>query len=104
MGNKKIRKKLTMAGFKGLKVKAKAKSGRGAKSDPTFVVDTVHGSWEELEEALGRLSADDKQAMKDHFNGLIADEDDLGDALFGTADEFKSRLSYLEGDALKTFC
>ena len=37
------------------------------------------------------------------FNNLIEDEDDLGDALFGSADDFKSRMSYLEGDALKKF-
>ena len=92
-----------MAGFKGLKVKAKAKSGRGGR-DAAAIVEACTGAWDDLQEAMeNKLSPEDRAALETHFNELIPDEDDLGTALFGTADEFTSRISYLEDDAAKKF-
>ena len=46
-------------GFTKLKVQAKVKSGRGA-ADAMAVVEAVMESWDDLQAAIEKLSAEDK--------------------------------------------
>ena len=78
-----------------LKVKAKSKSGRG-EVNASAVVDAMRESWSDLQEAIGKLDTSAQDALRAHFNELIEGEEDLGDILFGTADEFDSRVKYLD--------
>ena len=80
-----------------LKVKVKANGARGtlnAKSIFQIVVD----SWSDLSQATNSLSEEEQQAVRDHFNSLIDENDDLGDILFGNdPDEFEQRVLQLDG-------
>ena len=38
-----------------------------------------------------------------HFNGLVKDEGDLGDLLFGEMSDFKERIGFLQEDDLETY-
>ena len=86
-------------GFGHLKVKAKAKSGRGS-TDAAAVEDAVKESWEALKDALDGLSTEDEQEMKDHFNNLIEGDDteDLGDVLFGDLSDFEQKMCALNAE------
>ena len=89
-------------GFGALKVKAKAKSGRGSV-DASAVVDAMMTTWDDLQNAIGNLSEEEQQQLKDHFNGFIDGEDDLGDILFGTAEDFDSRVKFLDDEVQKKY-
>ena len=56
----------------------------------------MRDSWNDLQEALSNLDKDAQESLRNHFNDLIEGEEDLGDILFGTADEFDSRIKYLD--------
>ena len=88
--------------FGKLKVKARCKKGRGAV-DAAAVIDAVMNTWGNLQEAINAMGAEDQQELREHFNNLIEGEDDLGDALFGTADDFDSRLKFLDDDCQQQF-
>ena len=91
-------------GFGHLKVKAKAKSGRGS-TDAAAVEDAVKESWDALKDALDGLSAEDEQEMKDHFNNLIEGDDteDLGDVLFGDLSDFEQKMCALNAEQKTTY-
>ena len=81
-------------GFGQLKVKAKAKSGRGCM-DNQLIEDAITDSWTTLTEALEEAEDDDKAQIKEHFNGFSDGNGNLGDILFGDADGFKSAVADL---------
>ena len=89
-------------GFGALKVKAKAKSGRGSV-DAKAVIDCMKDAWDELQTAISNISEEEQQQLKDHFNGFIDGEDDLGDILFGTAEDFDSRVKFLDDEVQKKY-
>ena len=81
-------------GFGQLKVKAKAKSGRGCM-DAQLIEEALIGSWADLQEAL-QNNPDVKDQVVEHFNNFNEDYDNLGDVLFGDdPDAFKSALDQL---------
>ena len=83
-------------GFGKLKVKCRMRGARGT-ADANSIFRAVIDSWSDLTEATGNLSAEEQQAVRDHFNNLIEDQDDLGDILFGDdADEFEQRVIQLD--------
>ena len=83
-------------GFGKLKVKCRMRGARGT-ADANSIFRAVIDSWSDLTEATGNLSAEEQQAVRDHFNTLIEDQDDLGDILFGDdADEFEQRVIQLD--------
>ena len=88
--------------FGKLKVKAKAKSGRGSV-DAAACIDAVKNTWGDLQAAIATMSENEKDQLKDHFNGLIEDECDLGDILFGSADDFESRLKFLDDEVQQEY-
>ena len=88
--------------FGKLKVKAKAKSGRGSV-DASAVIDAVKETWEPLQNALKEMEEADQKALREHFNNLIDGETDLGEILFGTAEDFESRLKFLDDEVQKEY-
>ena len=89
-------------GLTKLKVNAKVKSGRGS-ADAAAVVDALTEVWEDVQTALNKLTQDEADAIKDHFNKFIDGEDDLGDALFGTSEDFDSRVKFLDDEVQKKY-
>ena len=57
-------------GFGQLKVKAKAKSGRGSL-DAAGIEEAVNDSWDLIQDAVSSLDEAVQQQIKDHFNELI---------------------------------
>ena len=49
------------------------------------------------------MPQDEQDALKDHFNSLIDDEQDLGDILFGSNDGFESRIKFLDDDVVEEY-
>ena len=41
--------------------------------------------------------------IKNHFNALIEDCDDLGDILFGDLDDFKTKVERLNDDEIQSY-
>ena len=83
--------------FGKLKVKARCKAGRGS-IDAVAVIDAVVNTWGDLRNAIDELKPEEKDQLREHFNNLIDDETDLGEILFGTADDFESRLKFLDDE------
>ena len=67
------------------------KRGRGS-ADSVAVVDALTEVWDDVQTALGKLSEEEAEAVKKHFNELVEGEDDLGDCLFGSSEDFDSRV------------
>ena len=88
--------------FGKLKVKARCKKGRGSV-DASAVIDAVMNTWGDLQEAIAGMDKPDQDELREHFNNLVEDEGDLGDVLFGTADDFESRLKFLDDDVQQQF-
>ena len=83
-------------GFGTLKIKAKAKSGRGSV-DAAAIEEAVIEMWDEIVEATNNLAEDEQTDMKKHFNEFLAndDVDNLGDLLFGEVEDFKQAVATL---------
>ena len=89
-------------GFGSLKVKAKAKNGRGSM-DAQLIEDALVDSWETLQDALEEQDEGVDEQIKDHFNSFM-DGKELGTALFGDADDFKAEVATLSAaDKMKFF-
>ena len=90
--------------FGALRVKAKAKSGRG-QIDPGAVVEAMidEENWKALRDAIERLPEEEQDALRDHFNEFLDEQDDLGDILFGDNDDFDSRIKFLDDDQTKKY-
>lgn len=43
------------------------------------MLESLFENWDELRQMLEEKPEDEQEAIKDHFNRLIEDEDDLGD-------------------------
>ena len=78
-------------GFGKLKVKAKAKNGRGSL-DAQLIEEALSDSWDTLQEALQEQDDGIEQQIKEHFNNI---GDELGDILYGDVDDFKNAVSNL---------
>ena len=89
-------------GLTKLKVNAKVKSGRGS-ADAAAVVDALTEVWGEVQTALSKLSDSERDDIKKHFNEYVENEDDLGDSLFGSAEDFDSRVKFLDDEVQKKF-
>ena len=84
--------------FGRLRVKARCKPGRGSV-DASAVIDAMINTWDDLREAIDGLEDAEKDQLREHFNSLLADEDDtLGDILFGSVDDFKQCVDVLQDD------
>ena len=73
--------------FGKLKVKARCKAARGSVNAEA-VVEALTETWDDLSEAVNGLDQEEQDQLKDHFNKFIEDHDDLGEILFGDADDF----------------
>merc|ERR1712010_321727 len=98
-----IIRQITKMGFIRLRLAVKAKSGRG-RADPAAVIDACHSNWSMIHDALTSVGPEDEKAIREYFNTLVDDEDDLGDILFGEdADDFKNRLDLLDAAQQKEY-
>ena len=89
-------------GFGSLKVKAKAKNGRGSM-DAQLIEDALVDSWDTLQDALEEQDAGVEEQIKEHFNNLMEGKP-LGDLLYGDADDFKAEVATMNaGDKMKYF-
>ena len=48
--------------------------------------ETLQENWDDLQNQLNGLEEAEKDMIKEHFNNLIADEEDLGNILFGSVE------------------
>ena|ERR1712013_218157 len=71
--------------FSFLKLRTKIDGKRGS-TDPRSVIELMVEVWNEFSMKITELDSTMQQDIKDHFNGIIEDEDDLGDILFGPVD------------------
>ena len=69
------------------KVKIIVNKGRG-QIDHSAVIDALVEAWEELEDAINSLDEESQNQIRDYFNSVIEDENDLGDILFGDSESF----------------
>ena len=89
-------------GFTKLKVQAKVKSGRGS-ADATAVVEAMMDAWDDLQTAIGKLTPEQKTELENHFNEFLEGEDDLGTILFGSPEDFESRVKFLDDENQKAY-
>ena len=85
-----------------LKIKAKTTGGRGSVNFAT-VVEAMMEVWDELKEAIEDLPEEEQKALRDYFNNFIENEDDLGDILFGTPENFDARVKFLDEAVAKKY-
>ena len=65
-------------------------SGRGALEDPNSQISAFYNTYSDFMKSFNEKADDEKQAFKDHFNGLVAEREDLGDVLTcGSVDDLK---------------
>ena len=76
-----------------------SKNGHGPL-DIAACENAVKESWDDLSEAIRNLEEKQQEELKNHFNGLVKDENDLGDILFGDKADFEARIVNLN-DAVK---
>ena len=81
-------------------IKFKPSQGRGA-GDFGLVLEAITEDWGSLQDALNGLSANDKTAICEHFNGLNEDYDTLGDMLFGELEDFKQVVENMNPEEQK---
>ena len=89
-------------GFRAIKRKQKAKSGRGFENADA-VIDTMKDDWDGLQDELNSLPEDEQEKMKEHFNELIDDYDTLGDILYGDVGTFNDTIANMEPVAKQTY-
>ena len=78
----------------GIKHKLEFKGKRGAE-DGASIIQAVIDGWDSLQQHLQALDEGSVADVKQHFNKLINGEDELGDALFGSVDDFTEHVGGL---------
>merc|ERR1712232_163286 len=81
----------------------KNKQGKRGAEDASAILDIIVENWDEIQELIEELDINDAKEYQDHFNSLIENEDDLGDILFGTVEDFKQRSNFLSHDDARTY-
>ena len=84
-------------GFGTKTIKAKARAGRGSL-DAQAIEEALLGAWEALQDELDEQDESVQDQIKAHFNNFNADAGNLGDLLFGDADEFTSAIGNLKAE------
>ena len=93
----------TTGKFRQIKVKTKKiDAGRGC-IDPRQIVDAMAQVWDEITTTIGSLDEETQDDLKNWYNNLIEDEDDLGEILFGTVDQFEDRMRFIDDEPLEIY-
>ena len=72
---------------------------RCGKDDAASQEQAILDSYELLEDAVEELTAEEREAIQEHFNNCNpGDIEGLGDALFGSSHDFESKLSEMKID------
>ena len=77
-----------------IKVKITPRQGRGTKS-AIDVIDAMMDSWDLFTKEIHGINQEEQDEIKTYFNEFIVGEDDLGDILFGSKEDFEARLKFL---------
>ena len=88
--------------FACFKITASTADGRGFGDDPNGVVDSMEAEWDNLKEKLDS-NPEMAETMKQHFNAYIDGEEDLGDYLFGSFEDFADRIKLLDDEIKQSF-
>ena len=78
-------------GFRAVKRKQKAKAGRGFEN-PKTIIESILEDWDSLQNELTKLPEEEQDALKEHFNGIIEEKDNLGDLFFGDCSDFNASM------------
>ena len=76
-------------------------NGRGP-TDPTYVCELMYASWDELTASFKDLEEGEAEALKDYFN-TVCPQQELGEYLFRTKEEFKTKTNALGDQNRKLF-
>ena len=86
-----------------MRIKAKCRPGRG-DVDTRAIIKDVIDNWDDIQSQLKTdYSEQEQQVIRDHFNNLLEDHNDLGDAIFGTKDDFEDLIATIDEEELKAF-
>ena len=96
------KKEVKQLGFRAVKRNCKMKEGRGIE-DPESVIETMRDDWDGLVGELQSLPENEKEKIKEHFNSLIDEFDNLGEILFGDIDDFNDTISGMASAKLKQY-
>ena len=77
------------------KLQLKGSETRGTENGESIIGAMIDG-WDSLQQHLSALDEGSIADVKQHFNKLINGEDELGDALFGSVDDFTEHVGVLE--------
>ena len=71
---------------------------RGREIDSGELLDYLadEDNWAEFQEVVGELEDEEKDELQQHFTACNADFDDVGDALWGDQDDYKSLKMFFE--------
>ena len=84
-------------------LKIRPRRGRGS-ADAEAIKSALLENWEDVQSYLASFSDTEKDEIKDHFNKLFdGDYEELGNSLFGTAEDFAACLVELNDEDMKTF-
>ena len=67
------------------------------------MIEALKDSWDDLSEAIKNMSPADQESLRDHFNKFDDDNDDLGDVLFGSYEDFESRMTMLDTETQNSY-
>ena len=63
------------------KFKIQPKSKRGS-CDPTTVIEALKENWDDFKTQLSQVNEEESDEIKQYFNELVEDDNELGDKLF----------------------
>ena len=86
-----------------ISIKKRLADATRGTDDPDVIIGIIMDNWGELQSAFKDFGSSDLDTVKEHFNALIAECEDLGDSLFGDLDDFKLSVSNLEFEQKKLF-
>ena len=72
-----VQKKLSRS----FKFKIRPQSKRGS-CDPNAVIEALQQNWDDFQQQLSQVSDEESEEIKQYFNELLEDDNELGDKLF----------------------
>ena len=88
--------------FGSVKIKAKVNNHRGCL-DATAIEEACINSWDDIQDTMANVPEDVAAQIKEHFNTMLEDFDDLGDILFGDKSDFENSIGNLTPDQKKQY-
>ena len=86
-----------MGRFGNLSVKVRVRGTRG-DVDAEAVTEAMQDGWDQVRQAIDSLEESEQDELRAHFNGLIEEHRNLGDLLFGDAEEFVEAVQSMDAE------